>query len=180
MNYISILMVFASLLFTGCPNTNDPNYDTDYNTISGMDLMTAIAKANEWHYSEPKISSNIDTYNLNIIFPDGRKISKVLPSDSMYIAIAPYITKTHDCAIHNPGSCQGEQVNVTMHFKITDNANKAIYDSDIQTLKNGFAEFWLPRDKNLTILVTYAGKSATQSVKTDHNCNTCITTMKLN
>lgn len=102
-----------------------------------------------------------------------------MPSDRFYLAIAPYLTRTHDCFNHNLASCQGELVDKQVQVTVTDAAGARLVDETFTTHANGFAGMWLPKDIEATLVVTYDGKSATAAIGTGADDPTCLTTLPL-
>lgn len=102
-----------------------------------------------------------------------------IPGDTFYLAIAPYLTTTHDCFNHNLATCKGELAGQTVHVTITDAAGATLVDRDVTTHPNGFAGLWLPRNIRATLTVTYDGKSATSALGTGASDPTCLTTLQL-
>ena len=47
------------------------------------------------------------------------------------------------------------------------------------TFANGFTGFWLPRDIDGTLRVTYGGKSGETAISTAAKAPTCLTTLRL-
>ena len=178
MRIITFLILLASVLY-GCSESTDPNYTQDYNIISSLDLKAAVAQADDWHYSAPKIVSYITQKELIVTFPDGREVKKSLPDSAMFIAVAPYITNTHDCSTHYLSTCQGELTEKTFQLKATDSTGNVLYDGSIASLRNGFFELWLPRDRTITLHIAYSGLSRDEIIGTYSNSNTCVTTAKL-
>lgn len=67
-----------------------------------------------------------------------------------------------------------------MNWKFVTSDGKVLYENIKSTYENGFAGFWLPRDIEGTIYVTYDGYEGIQNFDTYSNSDTCITTLKLN
>lgn len=178
MKYL-VLILLAIFIFFGCSESTDPNYDNDFATIDSLDLKSAIGLANEWKFTNSKISSHVTTEELIIEFPDGRKVKKALPPNVRYIAIAPYITETHDCSTHYPSSCDGELKEKTFKLTVKDLQGNTLLDENITSMKNGFFELWLPRDLTITLHLEYNSFTADEVIGTFAVNKTCITTVKL-
>lgn len=114
-----------------------------------------------------------------VIINDKDKEYKIKLEDEFYLAVAPYISRTHPCDIHNLVSCQGELVSLELEVKVINSNGDIIIKDTYTTLENGFAELWLPRDETLTIFINYEGMTATETISTFSGDNTCLTTMKL-
>lgn len=179
MKYILLFVLLFSLGLSSCSQSNDPNYDEDYKAIEKAGIKEAVSLANEWHYSKPDIVSFINSDEMVIVFPDGRKVTRSLPEDEMLVAIAPYINSTHECAVHYFSSCTGELKGRNFSVEVFDSDNNIVYDSITKSMKNGFLELWLPRGKEYEVMISHDGLSAQQDVSTYQGDNTCITTMRL-
>ena len=179
MKIINIIIGLMLLALISCSNTTDPNYDQKYNELSSLEIKDAITLVNKWKFSNPEITSYITTTELKVVFPDGREINTSLPDDEMFVAVAPYITNTHSCATHYFSSCQGEMVQKELRLKVTDSQQQIIYDDIIKTMKNGFFEMWLPRNKSFTFHLEFEGKSSDITIESYNDSKTCITTGRL-
>lgn len=102
-----------------------------------------------------------------------------IPENDFYMSVAPFIEKTHECFYHNLATCQGELVGEDLQVKITSADGQVLIDDTVTTYQNGFAGFWLPRDMEGTIEVSYDGKSVTAPIGTGPDDPTCITTLQL-
>lgn len=178
MKYLSFVLTFI-LLVSSCSNSSEPNYNSAYEKIISKDIKEAIALANVWKFTKPKISSFITSKELKVVFPDSSEFILELPENEMYIAIAPYINETHTCAVHYLSSCQGEMKNKDFMINISDEGNQIIFSGKVRSLKNGFFELWLPRNGQFDIEISYQNRTASTSVDTYDDSNTCITTVKL-
>ncbi len=67
-----------------------------------------------------------------------------------------------------------------IEVRIVDDATgDVIVTESTATFDNGFAGFWVPRDLQGTIEVTYNGRSGTTPFSTADEKATCITTLQL-
>ncbi len=62
---------------------------------------------------------------------------------------------------------------------IKDEANKVVYEEEVNSGDNGFLDFWLPKDKKYTIAFEYDGKVTESKLSTFKTDDTCITTIQL-
>lgn len=99
--------------------------------------------------------------------------------DEFYLSVAPYADQTHDCYYHNLASCQGELVEQELDVTITADDGEVLVDETVTTYQNGFVGFWLPRDIDGTIKVSYDGKSVEAPFATKADSPTCVTTLQL-
>jgi Periplasmic copper-binding protein CueP len=174
---IIMTMLIGVLLFVSCEEAT--NYDEQFNQIKDMEIKKAIELVNEWKFSKSEIKSFITTEELTVTFPDKRKIDIGLPENEMYVAIAPYIESTHTCSTHYPSSCQGEMTEENFDIKIKEKDGETIFEDEKVTLKNGFFEIWIPRDKELIVSIEKDQRSAEVSLITGGESKTCITTTKM-
>lgn len=96
-----------------------------------------------------------------------------------YLSFAPYITRTHECYYHNLISCQGELVKQKFSVKITDDAGNTLVNEEKTSYANGFIGVWLPRNIKVTLEVQTDGFKGSQTITTDPQSPTCVTTLKL-
>lgn len=103
-----------------------------------------------------------------------------MPADEFYVAIAPYVEQTHDCTFHSPTGCLGELRNTTFEVDVTDpGSGEVVLQEAISTNDNGFLGLWLPRDRELEVVVRADGRTTTGLVRTSSDSPTCLTTFKL-
>ena len=161
-------------------------YDKFVFTVSGtyrpsykLDAGEALVLANKWKTSNPEVTSFITPDKLNFEFADKKRVEISLPDDSMMIAIAPYVDKTHSCATHYISGCQGELVDVPVKILALKDDGTVLIDSSVNTMSNGFIELWLPRNINITLTLESMNRKAEGELTTFSDSNTCITTMQL-
>lgn len=114
-----------------------------------------------------------------IVVEDKKELKYNLPKNEFFVSIAPYITKTHPCTIHNLTGCQGELTNIVFDVVILNSDGEEIINEKISSKENGFIDLWLPRNEEFEIQLSYAGKSAKSIIKTRNNSNTCVTSIQL-
>ncbi|HEX2967181.1 MAG TPA: hypothetical protein VHO84_15455 [Syntrophorhabdaceae bacterium] len=88
---VSLFIVIGLLL----SNTPINAAEQDKTALEKADAKEAIAIANDWKWSRPDVKSYVDAQEVVFEFPDGTKKKIPLPKDQMYVAIAPYVDKTH-------------------------------------------------------------------------------------
>ena len=76
-------------------------------------------------------------------------------------------------------SCQGELTQTKLNVKAVDQSGTIIMDKPVTTLKSGFMEFWLPRNRTINLTISGLNLSATDVITTSDGSDTCITTMRL-
>lgn len=114
-----------------------------------------------------------------IVNDNGEETRYDLPEDEFFVSIAPFVEYTHECAIHSLTGCQGELVEKEFDVLIQDEDGKVVVDETITSLRNGFIDLWLPRDKNYDVKIEYDDKTVESAISTFEGDNTCITTMHL-
>lgn len=147
--------------------------------LDNLAVKEALELANKWKTSNPEVTSFITPDKLNFEFADKKRVEISLPDDSMMIAIAPYIDKTHSCATHYISGCQGELVDVPVKILALKDDGTVLIDSTVNTMSNGFIELWLPRNINITLTLESMNRKAEGELTTFSDSNTCITTMQL-
>ena len=96
MKSLSLFIAFllGSLVF--CPaGVTQAAGKSDEAALENIDAMQAVAIANEWKWTKKDVKTSIDSREVIFEFPDGKVKRITLPKDRMYIAIAPYIERTH-------------------------------------------------------------------------------------
>ncbi len=76
-------------------------------------------------------------------------------------------------------SCQGELAEKTFYVKATDKDGNVLFSDNIATLRNGFFELWLPRQRSVELTIKGMGRQVTGKIGTFDNSKTCITTFQL-
>ncbi|MGD8981768.1 MAG: CueP family metal-binding protein [Desulfobacterales bacterium] len=76
-------------------------------------------------------------------------------------------------------SCQAELPEKEFYVKAVDQDGNVLVDETIATLRNGFFELWLPRNRKIGLRVQGLNRTAKGLITTFDNSNTCITTFRL-
>jgi hypothetical protein len=76
-------------------------------------------------------------------------------------------------------SCQGELPGTKFDVKAIDQNGNVLVNETIATLKNGFFELWLPRNRSIKLSIQGSGRQAEGSIGTFDDSNTCVTTLRL-
>ena len=76
-------------------------------------------------------------------------------------------------------SCQGELANHIFDVRAIDQNGKLLIDETITTLRNGFFELWLPRNRRIMLRVKGMNRAAIGGIETFDNSKTCVTTFRL-
>jgi len=76
-------------------------------------------------------------------------------------------------------SCQGELTSKAFKVRVVDTEGRIIVNKTVYTLKNGFFELWLPKDRRFELTVQGINRKAKSTIETFGDSNTCITTLQL-
>jgi hypothetical protein len=76
-------------------------------------------------------------------------------------------------------SCQAELPEKKFDVKAVDQDGNVLVDETIVTLRNGFFELWLPRNRKIGLRVQGLNRTAKGIIKTFDDSKTCITTFRL-
>lgn len=76
-------------------------------------------------------------------------------------------------------SCQAELPEKEFYVKAVDQQGNVLVDETIATLRNGFFELWLPRNRKIGLRVQGLNRTAKGLITTFDNSKTCITTFRL-
>jgi hypothetical protein len=76
-------------------------------------------------------------------------------------------------------SCQGELPEKKFYVKATDKDGNVLFSDNIATLRNGFFELWLPRDRGVELTIQGMGRRVRGRIGTFEGSKTCITTLRL-
>ena len=102
-----------------------------------------------------------------------------LPEDQFYLSVAPFVDQTHECFYHSLTTCKGELGGKDVEVTIVDDAGEVLVDEQTTTYDNGFVGFWLPRDIDGTLTVSYGGRVGEVDFSTREDSPTCVTTLQL-
>lgn len=167
------LFIFCTLLLTvvlaACGN------DKQDTSVEDMKEKVHSYSVGEFENTTASITS----HELIVTEDGDKKSSYNLPADEFFVSIAPFLTYTHECAIHSLTGCQGELVEKEFDIYIEDKDGKVIVDEKMTSLENGFIDLWLPRDQNFQVKISHDGKTVESTISTFKGDNTCITTMQL-
>ena len=87
------LLLTIGLIISVSACRPDPN--SPEGRLENVDAKEALAIANEWKWTRKDIRSYVDPLVVAFELP-GDKTKKIpLPDDSMVVAVAPYVTYTH-------------------------------------------------------------------------------------
>ena len=189
---MKLIKIFAALcaavvLLVGCgsqPTTTDPSAGSsgdllDRHGLTGMSAEQVIDQLDRSTQSRPtQLGGSVRPDQL--LLTDGSQEAILpLPDDKFYLAIAPFLDRSHECHFHSLGTCQGELVGEAVHVTITTVGGEALVDEEAVTWMNGFVGYWVPKGSAGTITVDQGGKQGSVSFTTGEQDATCVTTLQL-
>ena len=185
--FLAAAASLLALVLIGCSTPNTPPAES-----AGADLL---AEHGLTDMSAPEIIDSLDRMKVSdrpsdlmasvrpdalVLTGNGQEVVLDMPDDVTYLSIAPYIEQTHECFNHSLTTCRGELSGQGIEVRIINDATgDVIVAESTTTFDNGFAGFWVPRDLQGTIEVTYNGRSGTTPFSTADEKATCITTLQL-
>lgn len=179
----------AALVLSGCavaePEAEAPvdgpeadllaEYDLD--GMSGREIVQQLDTSPQ----ERPLAFAASVREDEVLISDGaeQEVAVDLPEDEMYVSIAPYVDRTHECYYHSLATCQGELVEEPVAVTITDEDGTVLVEEDATTYTNGFVGYWLPKDISGTIEVEYEDRTGSVPFSTGEGDPTCITTLQV-
>lgn len=175
-----------TLVLAGCattaaaPELDGSNLLTEHG-LAGMEAPEIIDSLDRMEVSDRPADLIASVQPDALVLADsGQEVSLDMPDDLTYMSVAPYIAQTHDCFFHSLTTCRGELSRQQMEVRIVDETTGDVLVAETTTtFDNGFVGFWLPRDLQGTIEVTYDGRTGMTSFSTAGDAATCITTLRL-
>lgn len=76
-------------------------------------------------------------------------------------------------------SCQGELAGKDFYVTAVDHNGQTLISDTISTLRNGFFELWLPRDRVIDLSIQGLNRAVRGKIGTFENSKTCVTTLRL-
>jgi hypothetical protein len=76
-------------------------------------------------------------------------------------------------------SCQGELPETKFDVRATDQDDNILVNETVTTLRNGFLELWLPRNRSIKLIIQGSDRQASGEIETFDNSKTCVTTFQL-
>jgi hypothetical protein len=91
-----VLITFLLGILVLCPTGGAQDTGKSIEAVlENIDAIRAVEIANEWKWTKKDVKTSIDSREVIFEFPDGKAKKIALPKDKMYIAVAPYVEKTH-------------------------------------------------------------------------------------
>ena len=189
MRKFATIAAAAVLLVAGCSSADpalepagsaDQEFLATYD-LADMEVTDMIDRLDRLGVAERSSDYMASIRPDELVLTDGeQEVALPMPQDSFYLSIAPYVDQTHDCFYHSLTTCQGELINEDLEVRITDKATgEVLVDQTVTTYENGFAGFWLPREVDGSIEVTYGGQAGAVDFSTNDDGATCLTTLQL-
>ncbi len=94
----SILLSFILLLGISALNPADANAMDERATetaLNNVDAVQAVAIANQLKWTNRKVKTYVNAHEVVFKFSNGRVKKIPLPDEKMLVAVAPYISRTH-------------------------------------------------------------------------------------
>lgn len=184
----------SSLLMTACSTGSAESTSSSH--AAGADATQLLADYGLTGLDSRAVIESLDTTALAVrpstliasVRPDalllsddqGREVALPMPSDEVYLSVAPYASQTHDCHFHSLTTCVGELANADVTVRLTSDSGEVLLDEARRTYDNGFVGVWVPRGITGTLEVAHADGAGSVSVSTVNvDDPTCITTLQL-
>jgi len=81
--------------------------------------------------------------------------------------------------MHSISSCQGELPEREFNVSAVDQDGNVLFQGTVASLRNGFFELWLPRNRRVDLRIQGANRTAMGAIETFDDSKTCITTFRL-
>lgn len=92
---IPTIIIMLGIFFLFLPGVLQADYKSFMAELKNADAVQAVALANQWKWTNKDITSYVDAQEIVFKFPDGQVKKIPLPVDKMFVAVAPFITRTH-------------------------------------------------------------------------------------
>jgi hypothetical protein len=76
-------------------------------------------------------------------------------------------------------SCQGELADKEFDVRAVDQDGNVLVEETLATLRNGFFELWLPRNRRIDLRIQGLNREARGTIGTFDVSKTCVTTFRL-
>jgi hypothetical protein len=76
-------------------------------------------------------------------------------------------------------SCQGELAKKQFYVTAVDQNGNLLVNQNVETLKNGFFELWLPRKRIIDLTIQGLNRAVQGKITTFDASKTCVTTFRL-
>jgi hypothetical protein len=149
--------------------------------LEGMDAVKIIDHLDRLGAADRPVDLTASVRPGELLMTAGsEEFSLDIPDNRFYLSTAPYVDDTHECFNHSLTTCKGELASVEIRVRIVDETHdEVLVDETTTTFANGFVGYWLPRDIEGTVHVTYDGKVGEVDFTTDEAAPTCVSTLRL-
>lgn len=166
------------------PETGSVATDTFFadHDLAGLDAAGIIERLDTMPVSDrpANLMASVQPDSLALTDNNDREVALPIEGDEMYLSIAPYRDKTHDCYFHSLTTCLGELGNTELDLTLIAANGEVLIDETRTSYDNGFVGIWVPRDIEGTLTVRVGDESATAQISTKNpDGPTCITGMQL-
>ena len=197
MKRLTIAATVASLMLTGCVSRSDGTTEiAPSGVVASADATALLAEYGLAGKDTVQVIDHLDRLNLEqrpaadlkasvrphelVLSRGAQQASLAIPSGRFYLSVAPYVNGTHDCFHHSLTTCKGELAAQDVGVRIVDETHDEVLVDEVRTtFANGFVGFWLPRDINGILQITYGSKSGQTKITTAEKSPTCLTALRL-
>ena len=159
---------------------SQPTPPTEIDALGGQDGKEMVDRLDRLGAADRPTDVMASVRYDEVIVTDGEDEVRVsLPDEEFYVSLAPYVETTHECYYHSLTTCQGELAERDIEVTITTDDGEVLVEETTTTFANGFVGYWLPRDIQGTLAVSYDGLSGEVPLATGSEDPTCITTLQL-
>ncbi|WP_110589577.1 CueP family metal-binding protein [Microbacterium suaedae] len=150
--------------------------------LDGLDATQIITQLDEAPVAErPEgLIASVEPDELVVTDGSGVETRLPLPEDEMYVAVAPFRERTHECYFHSLTTCLGELGDADVQVKFETDEGEVLLDEARRTYDNGFVGLWLPRGVEGVLTIEQDGDVGSVDIATNSADDpTCITGLQL-
>ncbi|MCK8477838.1 CueP family metal-binding protein [Microbacterium aurugineum] len=182
-------LAVAAIALAGCAASPAPT-DIDSaaqeilvaHDLSGLDVGDVIERLDAMPVADrpTDLLASVEPDELVLRDMNGREGRLPLPDDAVYISVAPFRDRTHECHFHSLTTCIGELSDTEVRITLTAADGTGLIDETRRTQDNGFTGLWVPRGIEATLSIESAGfTGAVPLSTTSPDDRTCITDLQL-
>ncbi len=183
---LAAALIAPVLVLAGCAG-DAPRSDSGQGLLSthdlaGLDTAQVIERLDTLPLAErpTDLLASVQPDALVLTDDRDREARLPMPTDEVYVSVAPYREQTHECHFHSLTTCVGELGNETVQVVLTDADGDVLIDETRETYDNGFVGLWVPRDLEGTLTIEHDGRTGSTPVTTlDPDDPTCLTGLRL-
>ena len=149
--------------------------------LQGMDAKQIIEKLDRADEKPAGLEASVHYDELVLTDAEEPDRQVNLPiKRSFYLSVAPYLDKTHDCRHRSLTSGpEGELAEKELRVLLIGLDGEIIATDTVTTGADGFVGFWLQRDIDATLQMSYDGRTGYADISTHRRAPTCLTTLRL-